>query len=220
MSPVLAIVLLWVGFAGSHLVLSSVPVRQRLTARIGEPRFRGLYSLLAFAFFIPLTWVYFANKHAGPLLWTPMHGPAVRWIVYAGMGLAFVLLAASFVQPSPASVVPGDTTPKGVLRLTRHPLLMAIAVFGLVHLLPNAHAADVAYFAGFPLFATIGAWHQDQRKLVTVPKFREFYERTPFFPFTGRHTLRGMVELPLVAVGVGALLAVTVRYFHGSLFGG
>ena len=220
MSPVIAIVLLWLGFAGSHLVLSSLPVRQRLTARIGEPRFRGLYSLVAFAFFVPLTWVYFANKHAGPLLWTPLHGPMLRWTVYAGMGLAFVLLAASFVQPSPASVVPGDTTPKGVLRLTRHPLLMAIGIFGLVHLLPNAYAADVAYFGGFPVFAIVGAWHQDRRKLVTVPEFRAFYERTPFLPFTGRDTWRGVVEMPLLAIGVGLLLAVGVRYFHGPLFGG
>ena len=219
MSPVLVIVLLWLGFAGSHLILSSLPVRQRIIARIGEPPFRGLYSLVAFTFFVPLVWVYFANKHAGPLLWTPPQGPAVRWLVYAGMALAFVLLAASFVQPSPASVVPGSTAPRGVLRVTRHPLLMGIGVFGLVHLLPNANAADVAYFAGFPLFAIIGAWHQDRRKLATMPEYRAFYERTPFFPFTGGHTLTALRELPFAAVGVGVLVTVALRYFHGPLFG-
>ena len=220
MSPVLAIVLLWVGFAGSHLILSSMPVRQRLTARIGEPRFRGLYSLVAFAFFIPLVWIYFKNKHAGAALWMLPPSAAIRWVVYAGMALAFVLMVTSFVQPSPASVVPGDPTPKGVLQITRHPTLMAFSVFGLVHLLPNGYAADVAYFGGFVLFPIVGAWHQDQRKLATVPTFRAFYERTPFLPFTGRHTLRGLRELPLVAVAAALLVAITIRYFHGSLFGG
>lgn len=220
MSSAVAIVLLWAGFAGTHMVLSSIPVRQRLIARIGEANFRGIYSLVALAFFVPLVWIYFAHKHAGPALWSVPIGPEVRGVVYVGMGLAFVLLGASFVQPSPALVVPGDPTPKGVLRITRHPLLMALAVFGLVHLLPNGHAADVAYFGGFVVFSIAGAWHQDQRKLATVPEYRAFYERTPFFPFTGTQTLRGLRELPLVAVTVALLAAITVRYFHGALFGG
>ena len=220
MSPVIAIVVLWLGFAGSHLFLSSLPIRERIIARIGEPNFRGLYSVVAFAFFIPLVWVYFAHKHAGPVLWSAPATPAVHWVVYAGMALAFVLLTASFVQPSPANVVPGDPNPRGVLRLTRHPLLMGILVFGLVHLLPNGGAADVAYFGGFVLFPIVGAWHQDRRKLATVPEFRAFYERTAFFPFTGRDTLRGLRELPPMVVAAALAIAVTVRYFHGSLFGG
>src|SRR3954468_12816665 len=100
MSPALIIALLWLGFAGSHLMLSSMPVHAWIITRTGEPRFRAMYSLVAFAFFIPLVWIYFGHKHAGPLLWTPPAGPAVRWVVYAGMALAFLLLVASFVQPS------------------------------------------------------------------------------------------------------------------------
>ena len=220
MWPVVAIVLLWLGFASSHLALSSLPVRQRLVARIGEPRFRGLYSLVAFAFFVPLVRIYFTHKHAGPVLWTVPPHPAVRWTVYAGMSVAFILLVASFVQPSPASVGGGNTRPRGILLVTRHPLLMALFVFGVVHLIPNGGASDVAYFAGFALFPLVGAWHQDRRKLATMPEFRAFYERTPFFPFTGRQTGRGLHELPIVAVGIALLVTITIRYFHGRLFGG
>jgi uncharacterized membrane protein len=187
---------------------------------MGEQPFRGLYSLFAFAFFIPLVWIYFANKHAGPLLWAAPVGPALRWIVYAGMALAFVLLVGSFVQPSPASMVPGDPTPRGVLRITRHPLLMSLAVFGLVHLLPNSHASDVAFFGGFVLFPLVGAWHQDQRKLATVPEYRAFHAQTPFLPFLGANTLRGVREMPLTVLATAGLLAITIRWFHGSLFGG
>src|SRR5437867_9532683 len=108
MSPTAVIVFLWLGFAGSHLVLSSVPVRRAMIARIGEPAFRGLYSLVAFAFFIPLVGTYFGHKHAGPALWALPLVPALRWAMYVGMGVAFVLVVASFVRPSPAGVVPGD----------------------------------------------------------------------------------------------------------------
>src|SRR6185436_11432830 len=99
MSPTTMIVLLWLGFAGSHLLLSHLPVRQRLVARLGEPAFRGLYSLVAFAFFVPLVMVYFRHKHAGAWLWTVPRTPAVVWTVQIGMGLAFVLVVASLVRP-------------------------------------------------------------------------------------------------------------------------
>src|SRR5438105_1999736 len=133
MSPTLRIALLWIGFAGSHVTLSSSPVRDRIVARFGEGPFRGFYSLVAFGFFIPLVSTYFANKHAGGWLWVLPHTPLLRWIVFVGMGLAFILAVAGLIRPSPAGVVPGPSTPRGVHRITRHPVMMAIALFGLVH---------------------------------------------------------------------------------------
>src|SRR5438477_9692189 len=128
-SPTAPIVLLWLGFAGTHLVLSSLPVRQRIVARVGENPFRGLYSLVAFAFFVPLVWTFFAHRHAGRWLWLVERGAGLHWAMYVGMGLAFVMLVASLVRPSPAGVVPGDPTPRGVYRITRHPLVLSIALF-------------------------------------------------------------------------------------------
>jgi uncharacterized membrane protein len=220
MSPLTTIVLLWLGFAGSHLLLSSVPVRRRLVARMGEQPFRGLYSLVAFAFFIPLVVTYFTHKHAGPVLWMLPHGPVLTTTVYVVMGFAFVLIAAGLMQPSPAFVVPGDATPRAVHRITRHPVMMGLALIGLAHLLPNGGATDVAFFGGLVLFALIGSAHQDRRKLASGDeRFRRFYEATPFFPFTGRAAPGGLGGLvPAAAVGVAA--ACIVRYFHASWFGG
>jgi len=220
MSPTIRILLLWLGFAGSHLTLSSLPVRQRLIARIGEQPFRGLYSLAVIALFVPLVWSYFAHKHAGPWLWTLPRSAPLLWTMYAGMGLAFVLVVAGFIRPSPAAIIPGDPRPKGVYRITRHPLMMGIALFGMLHLLPNGSATDVAFFGGFPLFALIGAAHQDRRKLATDPRFRGFYEATPFVPFTSSAALQGIRELLPAAAGIGILVTVVVRYFHTSWFGG
>jgi uncharacterized membrane protein len=221
MSPTTRIALLWLAFAGSHLMLSSAAIRRWLVARTGEGPFRGLYSLIALALFVPLVWTYFANKHAGAWLWVLPRGPALRWGIYIGMGLAFVLAVASFVQPSPAGVVPGRAEPRGVYLITRHPLLMGIALFGLLHLVPNSTTADVAFFGGFALFSVIGAAHQDRRKLADdVPGFREFYAATPFFPFTGRHTLRGLGAFSPTVAAAGIVTTIVVRWFHASWFGG
>src|SRR2546422_8380512 len=99
-SPTAQIVLPWSGFAGTHLVLSSLPVRQRIVARVGEGPFRGLYSLVAFAFFVPLVRTFFAHRHAGRWLWLVERGAGLRWAMYVGMGLAFVMLVASLVRRS------------------------------------------------------------------------------------------------------------------------
>jgi len=221
MSPAITIALLWLAFAVTHMGLSSLPVRSRLVARLGTGLFQGLYSLIALAIFVPLVRTFFAHKHVGRWLWVVERGPALRWPMYVGMAVAFVLLVAGLVRPSPAGIVPGEARVDGVYRLTRHPTFMAIAIFGALHCIPNSSAADVAFFGGGALFALVGAWHQDRRKLALgVPGFREFHAATPFLPFTGPETLRGLRELSPVVVAVGFLATGLVRWFHPSWFGG
>jgi uncharacterized membrane protein len=221
MSPTARIVFLWAGFAVTHIALSSLAVRRRLVARLGELPFQGLYSLVALAFFVPLVSVFFAHKHAGRWLWVLERGRALRWTLYAGMAVAFVLLLSSLVRPSPAAVVPGDPTPRGVYRLTRHPLVMALALFGALHVLPNGSTADVAFFGGFVAFGLVGAWHQDRRKLALgVPGFERFHAATPFLPFTGRETLRGLRELSPAIVAAAVVVTAVVRWVHPAWFGG
>jgi uncharacterized membrane protein len=140
--------------------------------------------------------------------------------VNIGVAVAFILVVGSQITPSPANMVPGKPEPRGVLRITRHPFVMGTALWALLHLLPNGSATDVAFFGGFVLFALAGAWHQDRRKLATnVPGFREFVAATPFVPFTGHETFRGLREAPQ-AIAIGVLATVVVRYFHGAWFGG
>jgi uncharacterized membrane protein len=221
MTPTLEVLLLWLGFAGSHMLLSSPGIRGPLVARIGEQPFRGLYSLVAFGFFIPLVSIYFANKHAGPLLWSLPRGPALLIVMWVGMAAAFVLVTAALVDPGPAFVVAGAATPRGVYRIARHPLLMGLGLFALLHLLPNGSASDVAFFGGFAVFSVVGAHHQDLRKLGEGrPEFAAFHAATPFLPFTGRDTWRGLREFSLAALAIGIALTVVVRHFHPTLFGG
>ena len=220
MSPTLEVLMWWAGFAGAHLVLSSLPVRTRLVAAVGERAFQGLYSLVVLGLFIPLVLAYFAHKHTGAVLWAIPPGPLRRWTMYVGIAVAFVLVVGSQVTPSPANLVPGEPRARGVLRITRHPFIMGTALWALLHLVANGTATDVVFFGGFVLFGVVGAWHQDARKLATnVPGYREFCAAAPFIPFTGAETLRGLGEVvPAAAIGIAA--TVVVRYFHASWFGG
>lgn len=220
MSSTAWIVLLWLGFAGSHMALSSVRMRPRLVARLGERAYAGLFSAVAFAFFVPLVWVYFTHKHEGPWLWTLPMGPILRWTLYALMGVAFVLMVASLMQPNPSMLGAGPGEARGIFRITRHPLFMGIALFALLHLTRNAAASDVAFFGGLLAFSVVGSLHQDSRKIATgVPGYREFHAATALVPFTGEGALRGLRELSPWAVVIGVALTVVLRTFHATLFG-
>jgi uncharacterized membrane protein len=213
-SPAAQVALLWIAFAGTHLALASRRLEPALAARLGRNGYLGLYAVVAFACFVPLCQVYFSNRHAGAWLWAVPASGLLRAVIYAGLLFAFVLIAASLLRPSPAGLVPaGDARPGGVYLLTR------LALIGLLHLLPNGAASDVAFFGGLALFPLIGAWHQDARKLASGdPAFRAFHDGTPFFLFTGRETLRGLRETPPLAIAIGVALATGLRLLHDPLF--
>jgi uncharacterized membrane protein len=218
---ILGIVLLWAAFAATHMGLSSLRLRPRLVSALGAQGFQGVYSLLALGTFVPLVWLYFAHQHAGPHLWYLGHLTPVRWIAYLGMALALTLVAGGLITPSPASLTGGDAgEPRGVLRITRHPLLMGLGLFGAIHLLAaNVNAAELVFFAGFPVFVVLGCRHQDQRKLAGDEAYGRFVAQTGFLPFTSPGASRGLREgLPALALGVG--LAVLLRSFHPGWFGG
>jgi uncharacterized membrane protein len=218
-TPAAQVALLWLLFAATHLGLASRRVEPALTARLGRGGYLGLYSVVALAIFVPLVWVYFANRHAGAWYWAVPATGLLRGAVYAGLLFAFVLIVASNLRPSPAAIVPGEAKPAGAFLLTRHPLMTGLTLVGLLHLPMNGAASDVAFFGGMALFPLVGAWHQDQRKLASGdPAFRAFYEATPFLLFSGRETLRGLRELSPLALGLALGLGLCARWLHGSLW--
>jgi uncharacterized membrane protein len=223
MSPALTITLLWLALAVTHVVLSSLKLRPRFVSALGELAFQGVYSLIALVTFVPMVSVYLRNKHSGPMFWSVAMTPPLEAFVTVVMGVAVLILAAGAMSPSPAAITtPADkrAEARGIHFITRHGVFMAAGLFGLVHLIPNGFASDIAFFAGFPIFAVIGSIHQDQRKLVTDAKrYVEFHADTPLIPFTGRRTLRGLREISPITYLVGIGLAVTLRYFHSQWFG-
>jgi uncharacterized membrane protein len=219
----IAIAALWFAFGATHLILSSLTLRPRLIEKVGAQPFQGLYSLLALVIFVPLVWIYFENQHAGPLLWYGGQNPVLRYGMYAGMGVALALLVGGFVTPSPAMQAKPSAEPpvRGVLRVTRHPVVMGMGLFGLVHLFAaQVHTSELAFFGGFPIWAVIGCRHQDQRKLANLGEpYRVFCSQTAFLPFA-RGGFVAAVGESAVPIGIAVGLAVLLRVFHQSWFGG
>jgi uncharacterized membrane protein len=212
---VAAIVALWLAFGFSHIGLASANFRPRLVGALGERGYQGVYSLVALAIFIPLVWVYVHNRHAGPTLWTLEAAPLLFGLMGLGMVVSLVLAVSGLLAPSPVSLTGGALEPRGVHYITRHPLFMGLGLFGLLHLIPGGSASNLVFFGGFPVFALVGCWHQDRRKLAGAgDELRDFYARTALLPFTGPESSRGLREFPKLALGVGIALAIVLRFFH------
>jgi uncharacterized membrane protein len=214
----------WLAFGATHTMLSSLRLRPRFIARLGARGFLGVYSLVAFATFIPLVWVYFGSKHSGPLLWNLAAVPGVRPLAIALSALAVVLLVLAFAQPSPLGLVPGvPRRARGVTRITRHALFMAITLWGLAHLLVNGFLSDVLFFGGFVAYGLYGSHHQDIRKRADGgPELAAFYAETSLLPFgailNGRNRLVAS-EIPVAGLALGVVAAALLYIFHERLFG-
>ena len=221
MKDTAVIVVLLLLFAASHMLLSSRSIRASLVARLGDRRFLAVYSIVALAFFAPLLYYYFTHLHAGPLLWSVPDSGGVELALVLANVVGFVMTVAGVMTPSPALVggAPVDE-PRGVHRITRHAVFMGMGIWALAHLVANGFAGDIAFFGGIVLFVLVGSWHQDRRKLAGGdPRFERFHAATAFIPFTGRGALRGLMELPPLAVVIGIAVALVARYLHPSVGG-
>ena len=213
----------WGMFAGTHLVLSSLPVRGQLIARLGEKGFIRLYSLIAFATFIPLLWVYFGNRHAGGVIWNLAAAPGVRPLAAALAVLAIALIVGGVLHPSPALVgMKQAWGARGLTRITRHPLFMGFALWALSHLLLNGFLTDVLFFGGMLAFSLAGAAHQDARKrAIEEERLGQFFAESSYWPFGAIIAGRNRIvwrELPWIALAIGAAAAIGIYALHPWAF--
>ena len=229
MDPVLAIAMWALLFLGTHLVMSSRGLRPRLVALFGADRFAGVYSLVALATFIPLCVVFASHKHSGAMLWDLRGIPVLRYLVWALMLFAFIMLIASFITPNPGAMnaigaAQSASGPRGVLKISRHPGFVAFSTFGVAHLLMNGFVGDVIFFGSFPALSLIGGRHQDSRKQSQLGEsYRSLEASTSFFPglamLTGRqHWTAG--DTPWSAIAIGLALTALILWLHPILFGG
>jgi len=160
--------------------------------------------------------LYFANRHGGAWLWAIEVGTPLRAALYVLMTLGVVMTVGSILRPSPAALAPGASSEvAGLYRITRHPMVMGLALLFALHLVPNASSADAAFFGGFVAFSLAGAWHQDARKLhAPPPGFREFHAHTAFIPFTRAGWLQGVKEIPALVWLLGIAASALARWFH------
>lgn len=218
---------LWAAlFLGTHFAISSATVRPRLISAVGDRRYPGIYSLVAFATLGPLIYEFAYHKHAGPMLWYLRANTPLRWLAWLLMFLALILFVASLLNPNPgglaATAIAGE--PRGVLKITRHPGFVAFSLFGLAHILMNGWAGDVIFFGMFPALGILGGMHQDARKIRDLgERYREFKAKTSFVPFAA--LISGCQrwnsgDMPWGAIGAGTVLTIAIVALHPTIFGG
>ena len=221
------LLLFWVLFAGSHLLGSSAAVRARLISGLGLWGFKVTYSLVALATLTPLVLIYWNNRHEGELLFEPDRW-AVRVTELIMLPAAFFLVMA-FATSNPATTHAElrrrfVSSPKGIHRITRHPMNTAFGLFGLAHMVSNPTVGDWIFWGGFLVYAVVSAVHQDRRTLASGPDaFRAFYQETSIVPFVailqGRQRL-ALRELRWSYAAGALLLFAVVRWIHPRWIGG
>ena len=139
-------------FLGVHsLRLVAEPWRNASFARLGETRWKGLYSLVSIAGFVLVVVGYGMARRAPMLLWAPP--PGVRHLTALLVAVAFVLIAAAYV--------PGSR----IKRIVGHPMYAGIAIWAIGHLLANGTVHALVLFGAFFVWAAAGLliWrHRDR----------------------------------------------------------
>lgn len=158
-----------VAFVGGHFLLSSPPVRGPVAARVGERAFFGLYSALMLAAFVGMVMAF----RAAPFipLWSQPDG--ARLIPVVVMPFACLLIVGSLTARNPTMVmqsVPasGDPAP-GLLKVTRHPMMWAVGLWALAHLIVSGEAAALLLFGGNAILALAGTLAIDAKRRARDP---------------------------------------------------
>lgn len=211
-------------FIGTHLGLSSTMLREQIVERVGENVFRILYSLVALA---AITWMVMAYNTAPFVMIWPA-GPALGHLPLLIMPVALILLIGGVSGPNPTAVgqsVDADQSEpaRGVLRITRHPVMWAIGLWGIVHLLANGDFASLLFFGGLAFLALFGAAMQDiKRTSEAAPGWGVFLQNTSHVPFAaiiqGRQRL-AFGELGWLPIAGGLVVYVVLIILHPWLFG-
>jgi uncharacterized membrane protein len=223
-TALLATGLVSAAFFLSHLGLSSDSVRGKLVKQMGEKGFQGLYSLIALVTLGGMIAAYVKASHH-VYLWLP--GPGLRHLPLLIMPISLILIAGGVTTPNPSAVGMEDSLERpdvvrGVLRITRHPVMWGIVLWAVVHILVNGDLASILFFGGLLLTAGLGSLHLDRRMATAQgERWRRLTAVTSYVPFaailSGRQSLVwAELRRPLV-IGSGAF--VLLLLLHPYLFG-
>jgi uncharacterized membrane protein len=127
-------------FLGIHSVRIVAPEwREAQIGKLGDGRWKGLYSLVSLAGLVLLVWGYARAWPVAPVLYEP---PV--WIKHITAALMFAAMISLMVFNLPA----GRLKP-----LLKHPMLVAIKIWAFAHLLANGDLASLLLFGSFLAWA-------------------------------------------------------------------
>jgi uncharacterized membrane protein len=205
-------------FILTHFV-SSTPLRGAAVKALGVWPWRAVYSLVAFA---TLGWMIWAYGHAGrgEPLWTPL-----RHLPLLVMPVAFVLVACGYYRNPTAvgaeKLLKSAEPARGMIRITRHPLMWAVMLWSAAHLAARADARAIVFFGGLLAVAALGTILMDRKKRAN-PDWPRFAALTSNLPFAAIAQGRNRIEWREIgwlrpALGFAGFIAFFL--LHPVLFG-
>lgn len=162
----------WTGFAAifvAFFLTHSIPVRPAIKTaivdRVGTRAFGLGYSALSVGMLALLIWA------AGQAPYVELWPQAIwhRHAVHLGMLAVCLILASGIARPNPLSFGGAgndrfDPKRPGIVGWERHPVLLVLALWSGLHLLPNGDLAHVILFGVLCAFALAGRRLIDRRK--------------------------------------------------------
>lgn len=204
-------------FLLTHFV-TSTPLRAVLVKALGEWPYRGLYSAVALAALAWMISAYAGAPHEP--LWT-----GLRYLPVVAMPFAFVLLACGYWR-NPTMVgadklLKSEDPARGMIRITRHPLMWAIMLWSGSHILARGDLASLVFFGGLLLLAGFGTILMDSRKQ-SNPDWARFAAVSSNIPFAAIAQGRNRIawgEIGWLRPAIGLALFAAFLLGHAWLFG-
>jgi len=145
-------------FLGIHSISIFAPdFRNRMAARIGAGPWRGVYALISLVGFALIVWGYGLARREPVVLYNPPF-----WTRHLTVVLMLPVFPLFFAPYFPGRI-------KAALK---HPMLVAVKLWAVAHLISNGMLADVLLFGGFLAWAVadrISYKHRQLRPLKGAP---------------------------------------------------
>jgi len=206
-------------FVFGHLVLSSIPVRRIFERRLGVKIFQLIYSVLALSSVI---WMELSYR-AAPYVEVFRAPPWTRWIpnVIMPVALLFFICSVSTKSPTMAGQEKAvEIEPRGILRITRHPMLWSFAMWGLAHMIANGDIASLVLFSGIATLAILGMMHIDSRRRVTLgDAWTPFAEKTSLIPFAKGNVGKAIAEIGALRIILAVVVFGGLLHLHKVVIG-
>jgi uncharacterized membrane protein len=222
MDPIAHLALATMAFLVTHYA-ASTPLRGVLVASLGEPRYLGAYSLVSF---LTLGWMIYAYLHAPFMpLWQV---PGLKLGPLFVMPFALILLACGVMGRNPTAVrqesaLKSEEPARGILRVTRHPVMWSFALWAAAHLLARGDTASLIFFGGFLVLALSGTALIDARKAGALggdwTRFAAVTSNIPFRAIIGGRNRFSLAEIGRMKILTGLVLYAVLFALHPYLFG-
>ena len=210
--------LVWIAL---HIGVAGTRLRDGIVRSLGERTFHGAFAVASIAALIWLSRSY--NAAATSLLWRPP--PWLLLLLALAMLPACLLFIGSVTTPNPTAIGGEGTVaqPRGIQRVTRHPMLWSFAIWAAVHMIGNGDTASLVFFGAILITALVGMPSIDAKLARRDPAgWSALAAGTAIVPFAaivqGRNRLVWH-EIGWWRIGLGLILWGLLLYLHPILIG-